>query len=75
MWRWHQVSSMADVGMPTYFGARTVQYPEGLCVVYSTLSFEQAKQRINSRDDYTIADHEIYFHCKGKYHPEKEFEK
>lgn len=72
VYRWHQVSSMADVGMPTTLKARTVQYPEGLCVVYSTLSLKEAQWRINSRDDYTVADHEIYFHCRGKYHPEKE---
>lgn len=72
VYRWHQLTSMADIGVPTTYIARTVQYPEGLCVVYSTLSLQAARWWINPRDNYTIADHEIHFHCKGKYHPEKE---
>lgn len=70
-YRWEQVADMKQVTQAKA-EAFTVQQDDGICVVYSTMSEWEAKERyINPRDGLPIFFHEMK-HCRGLRHTIKE---
>ncbi len=70
-YRWEQVADMSTITR-TKAEALTIQQDDGVCVIYSTMSLEDARDRyINPRDGLSILNHELR-HCRGERHTLKE---
>lgn len=67
-YRWEQIADMKQVTQ-IKAEAWADQQPDGVCVVYSTMSEYDAKHLwINPRDGRSIWAHEVFMHCNGWTH-------